>query len=135
MRAIEAGELPAFRDNRNRWQITRQELENWAGAQWAPSGQRPPDAHQNAQLSGPDRDSLAEDLVAARLTIAGLEARLEERAALVRAAEERTQAAEADRDHWRTLADKLTERLAERPVALSPEPEPPPRRWWPWRKV
>ena len=71
--------------------------------------------------------------MAARLTIAGLEARLEERAALVRAAEERTQAAEADRDHWRTLADKLTERLAERPVALPPEP--PPRRWWPWRKV
>lgn len=147
MRAIEAGELPAFRDNRNRWQIIRQELENWAGAQWAPNEQRPPNAYSDAHIAQPDahlskadrggldRDSLADDLVAARLTIAQLEARLEERAALVSAAEARAQMAEADRDSWRALAEKLTDRLAERPAVLPPEPEPPPRRWWSWTKV
>lgn len=139
MRAIDNKELLAIRDNRNRWQITRQELEKWAGAQWAPSGQRPPDAHpdahlaqSDAQLSGADRDSLAEDLAAARLTIAQLEARLEERAALVSAADARARMAEADRDRWRALAEKLTDRLAERPADPPPEPTAPPRRAWRW---
>lgn len=139
MRAIEAQELPAFRDNRNRWQITAEALDNWAGAQWASSGQRPPNAHpdahlalSDAHLSGPDRDSLAADLAAARLTVAQLEVRLEERAALVSAAEARARMAEADRDRWQALAAKLTDRLAERPADPPPEPPAPPRRGWRW---
>ena len=149
MRAIDHKELLAIRDNRNRWQITRQELEKWAGAQWALSGQCPPDAQPNAHLAqsdaqlsgadrdspadpgGPDRDSLAEDLAAARLTIAQLEARLEERAALVSAADARARMAEADRDCWRALAEKLTDRPAAPPADL---PAPSPRRWWSWRR-
>ena len=138
MRAIDNKELLAIRDNRNRWQITRQELEKWAGAQWALSEQRSPDAHSDAHLAQPDahlpgadRDNLAEDLAAARLTIAQLEARLEERTALVSAAEARAQTAEADRDRWRALAEKLTDRPALPPVDL---PAPAPRRWRFWRR-
>lgn len=132
MRAIDAQELPAFRDNRNRWQISPEALGTWASAQWASTGQRPPDvqpcpldAHPSAQAA---KDDIAHDLAAARLTIAQLEARLDERAALVRAAEARAQAAEA-------LAAQLTELLAARP-AQEPDAAPsvPPRRWWPWRR-
>ena len=136
MRAIEAQELGAFRDNRNRWQITRQELDKWASAQWAPSGQClsdaqscPPAAHLSAQTIEGDP---AHELAAARLTIAQLEARLEERAALVRGAEARAQAAEA-------LAQKLTDLLAAREaLALPAIPAqaltPKRRRWWPWTR-
>ena len=142
MRAIDNKELLAIRDNRNRWQITRQELEKWVGAQWALSKQRSPDAHSDAHLAQPDahlpgadRDNLAEDLAAARLTIAHLEARLEERAALVSAAEARAQMAETDRDRWRTLAEKLTDRLAgrEAQAPASVPTAPRYRRWWSWR--
>lgn len=138
MRAIEAKELLAFRDNRNRWQITRQELEKWACAHWALSEQHSPDAHSDAHIAQSDahlpkvnQDTLANDLAAAQLTIAQLEVRLEERAALVSAAEARTQMAEADRDRWRALAEKLTDRPTSTP---DPAPAPSPRRWWPWRR-
>lgn len=133
MRAIQSGELTAFRDNRNRWQISSEALATWAGAQWAPTGHRlpdahscPPDAHLPAQ---PAEDDPARDLAVARAAIAQLEVRLDERAALVRAAEARAQAAEA-------LAQRLADLLAARPA---PEPAPAPRpspsrRWWPWRR-
>lgn len=142
MRAIDAQELPAFRDNRNRWQISPEALGTWAGAQWAPTGQHPPDAqpcpldaHPSAQGA---KDDIARDLAAARLTIVQLEARLAERAALVGAAESRAQSAEEERDRWRVHAEKLTELLAAReastPVLASPS-APRHRAWrWPWRR-
>jgi len=132
MRAIDAQELPAFRDNRNRWQISPEALGTWAGAQWAPSGlcsadaqPCPLDTHPSAQAA---KNDTAHDLAAARLTIAQLEARLEERAALVRAAEARAQAAEA---LAQKLGDLLAARAAPEPVAA---PLPSPRRWRPWRR-
>ncbi|WP_423208857.1 hypothetical protein [Paracoccus yeei] len=73
-----------------------------------------------------DWSTLADDLDKARLTIAQMEARLEERTALVRATE-------ADRDRWRALAEKLTDRPTA-PPAPDPAPTPSPRRWWPWRR-
>ena len=134
MRAIDTQELPAFRDNRNRWQISPEALGTWASAQWAPTGQRPLDAqpcpldaHPSAQAV---KDDTAHDLAAARLTIAQLEVWLEERAALVRMAEARAQAAEA---LAQKLADLLVARAAPEP-ATAPSPAPPPRRWWPWRR-
>jgi hypothetical protein len=71
-----------------------------------------------------DWSTLADDLDKARLTIAQMEARLEERATLVRAAE-------ADRDRWRALAEKLTNRPA---APFADPPALPPRRWWPWHR-
>lgn len=135
MRAIEAQELPAFRDNRNRWQISPEALGTWAGAQRTPTGQCPDDAkscpldaHPSAQAA---KDDTVHDLAAARLTIVQLQVRLDERAALVRAAEARAEAAAAERDRWRAQAEKLTELLAAREA---PAPPSLPRRWWPWRR-
>lgn len=128
MRAIETQDLKAFRDNRNHWKITPQAIEEWALAHCAPSGQDLPNAQAYAHSAQvPAQDETALELAAARATIAQLEARLEDRAALVRAAEDRAQAAELDRDRWRNMA----ERLVEPPVP--PQPEPPSRRrWWPF---
>lgn len=136
MRAVEAGNLPARRDNRNRWNITAEDLDRWADAQCAPSGHCPPYAHPTAHTVAPSvtQDETALELAAARATIAQLEARLEDRAALVRAAEDRTRAAEADRDRWRSVAERLAERPAPPPASPAPQPTPRPRRWWPWAR-
>lgn len=142
MRAIDAQELRAFRDNRNRWQIGPEELEKWADTQSSPSGQRPHDAHLTAH---PDQNETALGLAAARANIAQLEARLDERAALVRMTEMRAQAAEAARAGAENravaaeaLAAKLTDLLATcaaaAPAAPEPAAVPSPRRWWPWRR-
>lgn len=131
MRAIEAQELQAFRDNRNHWKITPQAIEVWALAHCAPTEQRPPDSQASAHpVQVPAQDETALELAVARATIAQLEARLEDRAALVRAAEDRAQAAEIDRDNWRSMA----ERLADRPANPPAQPDTPARRrrWWPF---
>lgn len=96
MRAIESLELTAKRDNRNRWKISPDDLVKWANAQWAPS-------EQNTPKSSPNDHSLA----LARLEV--------ERDAL----KEQLEEAKADRDHWRSLAEKLAER---------------PRFRWPWSR-
>lgn len=91
----------------------------------SPADRTKADRDSPMDRTGADRSTLADDLDKARLTIAQMEARLEERAALVRAAE-------ADRDRWRALAEKLTNRPAAPPAD---PPAPSPRRWWPWRRV
>lgn len=132
MRAIEAQELPARRDNRNRWNILQEDLDNWATAHWARTAQRTDDAQSSAHPAQPE-DAL--ELAAARATIVQLEARLEDQtaaaAALVRAAEDRARGAELDRDHWRGMAETLAARPTVSPAAA--DPPSPRRRWWPWR--
>lgn len=113
MRAIEAQELPAFRDNRNHWKITPQAVEQWALAQCAPSGH----AHQlpthDAQLAHPlpTPDEGAGALEAER------QAR---RLAEVDAAELRGKlaATEAERDRLHGIVQSLT------------APQPKRRSWW-----
>lgn len=132
MRAIAAGDLPARRDNRNQWQIEREALDRWRVARPDIDRTLPADPDRTPDRAAPDHlSALAQELTEARAQAAEeraradqLEARLDERAALVRAAE-------ADRDRWRALAEKLTERLAASPVDL---PAPPSRRWWPWSR-
>ena len=129
MRAIEAIQLEARRDNRNQWRIERSALDRWTMDRPGPDRDSPTDrvkADRDSPLgrTGADWSTLADDLDKARLTIAQMEARLEERAALVRAAE-------ADRDRWRALAEKLTDRPAAPPAD---PPAPAPRRWWSWRR-
>lgn len=103
MRAIETQDLRAFRDNKNQWRIKKDDLDTWARAHiahWAPSGQEstnahllPTNAHPPAHPDLPHPDTL--ELVRVK---AELEA---ERA--------RREAVEADRDHWREIAQKLAE--------------------------
>ena len=127
MRAIEATQLEARRDNRNQWRIERSALDRWTMDRLGSDRDSPTDrvkADRDSPLgrTGADWSTLADDLDTARLTIAQMEARLEERAALV-------QAAEADRDRWRALAEKLTNRSA---VPPADPPAPLPRRSWRW---
>ena len=108
MRAIEATHLEARRDNRNQWRIERSALDRWTMDRLGSDRDSPTDrvkADRDSPLgrTGADWSTLVDDLDKARLTIAQMEARLEERTALVRATE-------ADRDRWRALAEKLTDR-------------------------
>ena len=130
MRAIEATQLEARRDNRNQWRIERSALDRWTMDRPGPDRDSPTDRVKTDRDSPlgrtrADWSTLVDELDTARLTIAQMEARLEERTALVRAAE-------ADRDRWRALAEKLTDRPTAPPADL-PAPAPR-RRWWPWRR-
>lgn len=115
MRAIEAQELPAFRDNRNHWKIAPQAVEQWALAQCAPSGH----AHHMPTLEAqpahpaPTLDDGAGALEAER------QAR---RLAEVEAAELRGKlaATEAERDRLHGIVQSLT------------APPIKSRRWWPF---
>ena len=99
MRAIERHELKAIRDNRNHWKIAPADLDRWAGAQWAPTGHAHPE-----MPTLPTPDTVVE-LAALSVENAQLRARLS--------------AAETDRDHWRSMAEKLAAQ--------------PKRKWWEWR--
>lgn len=127
MRAIEANQLEARRDNRNQWRIERTALDRWTMDRPGSDRDSPTDRSESDRGSPMGRteadwSTLANNLETARLSIAQMEARLEERAALVRAAE-------ADRDRWRTLAEKLTDRPA---VPLADPPALLPRKTWRW---
>ena len=99
MRAIERLDLKAIRDNQNRWRIASQEADRWALGTCAPSEQRPPETPTNAHSDQ-------------ALELAALKA---ENGQL----KERLAATEDERNHWRTLAEKLADR---------------PRFNWPWSK-
>lgn len=103
MRAIETKELQAVRDNRNRWKIAPDDLEKWASAQLKHTGRTHP---ETLTLS------TSETLVELHEKLATATARAD-------AAERARDQAEADRDHWRDMAQKLADQ---------------PRRWWPWHR-
>ena len=93
MRAIKSHKLKAQRNNRNHWQIAEDDLVAWC----AHSVRTAHPAHVD------DSDEL-------RARLAGETARAD-------AAERARDQAEADRDHWRAMAENLAAR---------------PRRWWPF---
>lgn len=94
MRAIKSHRLKAVRDNRNHWRISREDLDVWR-------------LHTVRTSDGPHTSSIQEMLEAERLR------------GEVKAERLLRDAAEADRDHWRAMAERLAER---------------PRGWWPWGK-
>jgi len=90
MRAIEAGELSAHRNNRNQWQIEAASL-----AHWAPTGLAQMPAHP-----APTPDHQAEaGTINTDLLINSLRE-------LVEAERRRADAAESDRDAWREMAQR-----------------------------
>lgn len=95
MRAINSQQLKAHRDNRNRWQISQDDL----AAHCAHTVRQQPIAHSddNAEL----REKLASQTARAE------------------AAERARDQAEADRDRWQHMAERLTERR---------------RFQWPWQR-
>lgn len=113
MRAIEARQLVAFRDNRNHWKITSQAVEEWALAQQSPS------AH--AQLMPTIELPSAYSVPTPPEVIGALETeRQARRLAEVEAAELRGKlaATEAERDRLHAIIQSLTAPQAKR------------RRWW-----
>jgi excisionase family DNA binding protein len=74
MRAVEALDLKAVRDNRNHWKINPQDLDRWAGAQCAPSGHAHPtmptmptsDFEARLTVAEAQRDAAREQLVGRR---------------------------------------------------------------------
>lgn len=94
MRAIKSQKLQAMRDNRNHWQITPDALDTWR-----PSTVRKPDASHTPHSYQDSPETLAK----------------------LAAETARADAAEADRDAWRAMAEKLADR-------------PQQGGWWPWRR-
>lgn len=88
MRAIEAGELVARRDNRNQWQIEAESL-----AQWAPNGHAQATAQPMPTSDNPV-ETINTDLLVHSLR------------ELVEAERRRADSAEADRDAWREMAQR-----------------------------
>lgn len=86
MRAINSHKLKAHRDNRNNWQVSTEDLDQWC----AHSVRQQPPAH-------PDGSSEL------REKLAGETARAD-------AAERARDQAETDRDRWRGMAEKLAEK-------------------------
>lgn len=95
MRAIKSLKLKAIRDNRGNWRIDRADFEAWRAAQ-GPSLSAAQPAAQEAEG----------DL---RVRLAAAEVRAE-------SAERARDVAEADRDRWQAMAERLAAR----------------RRFWPW---
>lgn len=91
MRAIKSLELLATRDNRNQWKIAAEDLDRW----------------RQHSVRGPETLHTSHTYE--------VEIELREKLA---AATARADAAEADRDRWQDMAEKLAYR--------------PRRIWWPW---
>lgn len=98
VRAIESQQLQAIRDNRNRWQISQEALAAWS----------PPTARAVGSAPPPEQSEAA----TLRVTLAAETARAD-------AAERARDQAEADRDRWQSMAEKLAAR---------------PRFRWPWTR-
>jgi len=99
MRAIKSGYLQAFRDNKNQWKIKNDDLKAWLSAhhtQCAHTVQHEIDEHPTHTPAHPD--SIAKETLELVRVKAELEAEKTLRATI-----------EADRDHWRELAQKLAE--------------------------
>jgi len=99
MRAITNNDLLAFRDNKNQWRIKNTDLETWLSAHLAqcPStGQEKQIAHQLP--TNAHHDPIPSNNIELVRVKAELEAERMLRATI-----------EADRDHWRELAQKLIE--------------------------
>ena len=90
MRAIEAGEIEARRDNRNQWQISENAL-----AHWARNEQPTHDAHPAPTAS---------DVLQAQ--ILGLQMLLDEVRASNAALQSSNDDLRADRDAWRSMAQR-----------------------------
>jgi excisionase family DNA binding protein len=93
LRAIKSQHLQARRDNRNRWQISPQDLDEWC-------------AHN---VRTPKIEAPAPDTAQADET-PGLRAALAAETARADAAERSRDQAEADRNQWRDMAQTLAQR-------------------------
>jgi len=111
MRAIESHEIKAFRDNKNHWKISEDELSRWAAVKRAHTehahGETPTSPTQT-EIDQPA--SLQVQLVEAQAQVRALEA-------LLQREREAVTDLKYERDQWRRQAEALAEKKA---------------KWWPW---
>ncbi len=98
MRALKSHVLKGVRDNRNQWRIASEDLDAWR-------------LHTVRAQSKPHTPHTKEIVSELRERLSGETARAD-------AAERARDQAEADRDRWQEMAQKLAER--------------PHRKWWTW---
>lgn len=91
MRAIETHKIKAFRDNRNHWKINESDLKEWASDQSMLTEHAQPEMPMKVELELMKAVTENEQL------------------------RERLTSVESDRDRWRLMAEKLSDK---------------PRRWW-----
>lgn len=108
MRAIKSQDLQAFRDNKNQWRIKTDDLNAWLSAHTAQCAHTEQEDNHAHQVHTPAH---YEPIAVDRLELIRVKAELE--------AEKTLRATiEADRDHWREIAQKLADVR--------------PRKWWFW---
>ena len=134
MRAINAERLRAKRDNHGNWCITPDDLAAWQNAQ--PAHSAPTVAHgAHLPLEEQTAPTVAHPLAlsddARRAELETLRIGLAVATNRAEAAEARAATAEADRDAWRTHAERLASRAAE-PIQA---PQPVRRRRWLWSRA
>lgn len=113
-RALKWGELTAIRDNAGRWLIEPAAVDEWAAKRASvhpvQAVQRSHSVQDNPQTVDDERlERLRADLAQSREAIA----RLEGEAAMNK---ERLADLAADRDHWRMMAERLSQAEIVRPV-------------------
>lgn len=112
MNAIRDGNLPAFRDNRNRWQIDPEELAKWLSCRTGTITDKTVNADN--QKPAPVDENI--------VRIAVLEAELKSK-------DQRIVDLERDRDDWKAQAQELARRDI---PPVQPQPPARRRRWWPF---
>lgn len=101
-RALQSHSLKAHRDNRNRWKIALDDLEAWAKQR---GSVQPVQERSLVTTSSHEQlEQLRSDLMETREKLAAVMARAD--------------AAEADRERWQSMAERLA--------------DSPSRTWWPW---
>lgn len=97
-RALKSHELQGHRDNKNRWKIAKDDLDKWVERRRAVHDEQVVTTERPVFTTTTDEqlDHLRTQLADAREKLAGETARAD--------------AAERDRDAWKTMADKLTDR-------------------------
>lgn len=111
MNAIKDGNLSAMRDNRNRWQISADQLAKWLSDRTDNISDKPV-TNNTIELPPPDRNAIR---------VAVLEAELKGK-------DQRIADLERDRDSWKEQAQELARRPLE-PIPPAPVKR---RRWWPF---
>lgn len=103
MRAIESGALSAWRDNKNMWQIEEEAL-----AQWAPS--EPVERPEKPSLSAQAEAVLTERIVGLERLLAEMR---ENHATVVGQLRTERDEMRADRDEWRSIAQRIAQQKDE----------------------
>lgn len=112
MRAIANKTLPAQRDNKNRWMISREDLKAWS--LFRPVQDRP---EQGAARPVPEHDrTLSSDLTAMQADLAATKEALARLEGKAEADAARIADLAKDRDAWKAQAESLASNL--RPISL-----------------